>query len=102
MVGRLDALWEESPAGPAAEPARKCIRCRRFYYLSEVAHVGPRAEEGVLSSDVVLDRVALEHVVRGCTVEAEVGPPCTRTANLHRLRRHYNIVTREWVALKPA
>ena len=102
VVGRLEALWEESSAGPAAAPARKFARFRRFYYLSEVAEeAGPEAGDGVLSSDVILDRVALEHVVRGCWVEVEATAPPKGLPG-HLLRGHYDILTQEWVALKPA
>ena len=102
VVGRLEALWEESSAGPAAAPARKFARCRRFYYLSEVAQeAGPEAGGGVLSSDVILDRVALDHVVRGCGVGTEA-TALPRAQPGYLLRGHYDILTQEWVALKSA
>ena len=108
VVGRLEALWEESPAPGSATLQRaapaKFARCRRFYYVSEVSNEEEEGAKGagVLSSDVILDRVALDHVARGCTVEAEGGDGAAVRGGpgRYRLRGHFDILSQSVIPLK--
>jgi len=106
VVGRLEALWEESAAPESVTRQRaaptKFARCRRFYYVSEVSNEEGAKGAGVLSSDVILDRVALEHVARGCTVEAEGGGIAVVRGEPGRysLRGHFDILSQSWTSLR--
>ena len=106
VVGRLEALWEESAAPGSGTRQRaapkKFARCRRFYYVSEVSNEEGAKGAGVLSSDVILDRVALEHVARGCTVEAEGGGGAVVRGGpgSYSLRGHFDILSQSWTSLR--